>query len=297
MNDAVAETVALAIESHFGSDAPTVVGADQDLERDLGLDALDVILVGLRLEESLGLELSSDALRSARTVGDIVAIACAAVDAAKVSSQGALDGSPERWAAEVIMNTDVLASTLLVTLTGCMSTVQEPARAGDEPSLQTAGAEVGADAGGGGPEEGSMAPDFVALGHDGTHVALSELRSRTVILFFYTRDDAPLDTREITDFRAAAPALKERGILVIGVSRDSAETHRTFAERLKIPFPLLSDASGSLARAFGVPAPYGWSDRRTFVIGPDGAVQKVYRDVVVPTHVAELVTAIGTAAE
>jgi peroxiredoxin Q/BCP len=142
-------------------------------------------------------------------------------------------------------------------------------------------------------DEGTTAPDFVALAHDGSHVALSELRGRTVILFFYTKDDTPLATREAIDFRDAALKLRQQGIQIIGVSTDAPEAHREFAASLRLPFPLLSDPNGNLARAFGVPFQYGLDDRRTFVIGPSGTIEKIYREVTVPTHVADVVSTVS----
>ena len=132
------------------------------------------------------------------------------------------------------------------------------------------------------PTNAPNAPNFVAPGQEGDPVALSALRGRTVILFFYTRDDTPTDTRLITDLRDAYPALKSRGMIVVGVSTDSPETHRDFATRLRLPFTLVSDPNGSIGRAYGVPLNYGLYDRRTFVIGPDGNIESSYRSVVVP---------------
>src|SRR5262245_42676346 len=75
-------------------------------------------------------------------------------------------------------------------------------------------------------EEGTTAPDFVALAQDDRRIALSELRGRTVILFFFTKDETPLATREVVDFRDAARRLGDQGITIVGVSSDSPETHR-----------------------------------------------------------------------
>lgn len=140
------------------------------------------------------------------------------------------------------------------------------------------------------PIEGTAAPDFVALGHDGNNVALSRLRGRTVVLYFYARDETPNAIREASDFRDAWPELRRQGVVIVGVSTDTTEAHKEFAERHRLPFPLVSDADGAVARAYGVPASYGLADRRTFVIGPDGTLEKVYRNVDLERHVAEVVS-------
>ncbi|MBX3203458.1 MAG: peroxiredoxin [Labilithrix sp.] len=140
--------------------------------------------------------------------------------------------------------------------------------------------------------EGAPAPDFVALGHDGSNVALSSLRGRTVILYFYTRDETPLAIREALDFRDAWQELRRRGVAVVGVSTDTLAVHKDFAERLALPFPLISDVNASLARAYGVPVVVGLADRRTYVIGPDGTLEKIYRDVDVETHVVTVLSQV-----
>ncbi|MBX3199875.1 MAG: peroxiredoxin [Labilithrix sp.] len=173
---------------------------------------------------------------------------------------------------------------LALVLSGCASTAvgQQEAAAVSETAPSVAASSVVA--------EGAPAPDFVALGHDGSNVALSSLRGRTVILYFYTRDETPLAIREALDFRDAWPDLREQGIVVVGVSTDTAAAHKAFAERLGLPFPLISDVNGSIARAYGVPVDFGLAERRTYVIGPDGSLEKIYQNVDVVTHVVTLLS-------
>ncbi len=83
---------------------------------------------------------------------------------------------------------------------------------------------------------------------------------------------------------------------VIGISRDSLASHASFAQHYRLPFPLVSDESGDIGRAFGVPSPYGVNDRQTIVIGRDGAVSKIYRTVDVPKHAAQIRADVGAAA-
>jgi peroxiredoxin Q/BCP len=177
-----------------------------------------------------------------------------------------------------------LGVELALLLSGCVTTTASSsvdAPASVEPASDESASNTLA--------EGTLAPNFVAPAHDGNKVALSELRGRTVILWFYARDETPLATREATDFRSAWPELQRQGIAVVGVSTDTVEAHKDFASRLRLPFPLLSDERGSIARAYGVPVSYGIADRRTYVIGSDGTVERIYRTVDVPTHVAEVI--------
>ena len=126
---------------------------------------------------------------------------------------------------------------------------------------------------------GSRPPDFEARAHDGSIVHLSALAGREVVLFFYTQDETPLSEREAMDLRDQWPDYAKRGVMVIGISRDTLGSHVAFAQNHRLPFPLVSDESGELTRAFGVPAPYGIGDRQTFVIGRDGAIKNIYRTV------------------
>lgn len=164
------------------------------------------------------------------------------------------------------------------------------ARAPSAPATPT---EVRATASSSVVAEGVTAPDFVGPGSDGTNVALSALRGRTVILFFYSRDETPSAIREAIDFRDAWSSLRQQGVVVVGVSTDPMDVHRPFAERLDLPFSLVADPNGVIARAYGVPTAYGIADRQTFVIGPSGTVEKVYRDVAVERHVAEVVAFVA----
>ncbi len=175
----------------------------------------------------------------------------------------------------------LILSGLLI-LSACTSSAELPLRTTDTLPGEDAGI-----------EEGTVAPDFVALAHDDRHIALSELRGRTVILFFFTKDETPLARKELLDFRNVARTLESQGIMIIGVSSDPPETHRAFAKELGVSYPLLSDPNGNLARVFGVPFRYGLADRRTFIIGPSGTIERIFRDVVVPRHVKEVMAAVS----
>jgi peroxiredoxin Q/BCP len=144
---------------------------------------------------------------------------------------------------------------------------------------------------------GDQAPELSVTAHDGTALRLSELRGKHVVLYFYPKDETPGCTKEACSFRDAWKELAATGTVLIGVSMDTLESHRGFAEHFQLPFHLVSDPDGSIAKAYGVPQRYramngveytGILARQTIVIGPDGRVKKIYRTVDVATHAREI---------
>src|SRR6478672_5268238 len=135
-------------------------------------------------------------------------------------------------------------------------------------------------------EEGKPAPDFELESDSGDTVRLSDLRGKPVVLYFYPKDDTPGCTTEACEFRDAYDRFRERGVEVIGVSPDGAESHRRFKEKYELPFPLLADPSHEAAGAFGVwvekthdGKTYMGIDRSTFVIDPEGTVVDAMRGI------------------
>src|SRR6185503_1461565 len=101
---------------------------------------------------------------------------------------------------------------------------------------------------------GDPAPDFAAEAHDGTRFKLSDFRGqKAVVLFFYPSDGTPVCTAEVCAFRDSFADFAEAGAVVIGVSRDSLESHRDFAAKQRLPFLLVSDQDGAIRKSFGVP--------------------------------------------
>lgn len=121
-------------------------------------------------------------------------------------------------------------------------------------------------------EEGRPAPDFELETDEGGTVRLSELRGKPVVLYFYPKDDTPGCTKQACAFRDVYSEFQERGAVVLGVSPDSAASHRKFKEKYGLPFPLLADADHDVADRYGA-----WREklvRSTFVIDPDGTVAR-----------------------
>ncbi len=137
------------------------------------------------------------------------------------------------------------------------------------------------------PLVGKAAPDFTATAHDGTLVHVAALKGKAVVVYFYPKDETPGCTREACAFRDSWQAIAATGAVLVGVSADSVESHKSFAAHHGLPFLLVSDPDGTIGRAYGVPF-RGLHQRQTFVIGADGTVRKVYRTVDVSTHAAQI---------
>ncbi len=152
-------------------------------------------------------------------------------------------------------------------------------------------------------ESGAQAPDFELLDHQGQRVRLRDLRGKRVVLYFYPRDGTPGCTREACSFRDVYAKLQQAGVVVLGVSPDPPQSHARFRERHSLPFPLLSDPEGKVAQAYGAWAQktlYGrkrWGvARTTFLVGPDGRVERVWRRVKPDGHGEEVLAVLqGTA--
>ena len=135
---------------------------------------------------------------------------------------------------------------------------------------------------------GKPAPDFTAKAHDGTDIKVSALKGKPVVLYFYPRDETPGCTKEACSFRDAWKDLAKTNVVMVGISTDNAESHKAFAKHHELPFHLVSDESGSIAKSYGVPNRGGFLARHTIVIGADGNVKKIYREVDVSKHAAEI---------
>jgi peroxiredoxin Q/BCP len=135
---------------------------------------------------------------------------------------------------------------------------------------------------------GARPPDFTARAHDGRRIRLSELEGKVVVLYFYPKDETPGCTAEACAFRDAWAEIEKSGAVLVGISTDSDASHRAFAAHHRLPFLLVSDPDGELARAYGVPVRLSFTSRQSFVVGRDGKVRKIYRSVDVKVHAAEI---------
>lgn len=122
-------------------------------------------------------------------------------------------------------------------------------------------------------KSGDRAPDFSAVDQAGKQHRLSDYAGRWLVLFFYPKDDSYGCTKEVCSFRDEFEGFRNLNVQVLGVSVDDVESHRVFAERHALKFPLLSDHEKSLSRDYGVLTALGVSNRVTFIIDPTGIIR------------------------
>lgn len=118
---------------------------------------------------------------------------------------------------------------------------------------------------------GQPAPDFTLVSDDGRPWALSEARGRRILLVFYPGDNTPVCTAQLCDYRDGVEAFAGVGVDVVGISTDSGESHRRFKEKHGLPFTLLTDPGGQVARAYGAWGMLGMK-RAVFLIERDGRI-------------------------
>lgn len=149
-------------------------------------------------------------------------------------------------------------------------------------------------------KEGETAPQFsteMVVGDVVQPVKLSDYRGKTVILYFYPKDDTPGCTKEACAFRDGYARFQQAGIVVLGCSVQSADAHKAFIKKYSLPFPLLLDPDKKIADAYGAAngIPILGLDRRiTYVIDEQGKIAKVYPKVDPSQHAKEILAAIGT---
>jgi peroxiredoxin Q/BCP len=142
------------------------------------------------------------------------------------------------------------------------------------------------------PAAGTAAPDFTLPDQNGKSRQLSEWRGKWVVLYFYPKDDTPGCTEEACTFRDDLVQLSALDAQVVGISVDTTDSHKAFAEKYHLPFPLLADAKAEVATNYG--ALSDWlvmkvAKRYTFLINPQGKIAKVYLSVDTSRHSADIV--------
>lgn len=141
----------------------------------------------------------------------------------------------------------------------------------------------------------TKAPDFTLPDKDGNPVSLSDFRGRTVVLYFYPRDNTPGCSRQASAFAQSFAEFRARGVVIIGISKDSMTAHQKFAEKYHLPFILLSDAELTVIKAYDV-----WQEKKnygkvsmgvvrsTYIIDADGNIEHVMPRVKPDTNAAEV---------
>ncbi len=142
---------------------------------------------------------------------------------------------------------------------------------------------------------GATAPEVMGMTRAGTLMTLSAARGRPAVLYFYPKDGTPGCTREACAFRDAFTQFESRRVTVFGVSRDSKESHRRFRADHGLPFILVADEDGAVARAYGVSSVLGMASRVTFLVGGDGKILRVWPDVDPAVNADEVLAAVDLA--
>jgi peroxiredoxin Q/BCP len=139
---------------------------------------------------------------------------------------------------------------------------------------------------------GMPAPLFTVKDTNGNTVSLADFSGKTVILYFYPKDDTPGCTKEACSFRDNYTAYQGKDIVVLGVSGDDEASHQQFTQKFNLPFPLLADIDRSIMQAYDVDGG-GYAKRVTYVINPQGAIAHVYTSINTETHATDILADLG----
>ena len=149
-------------------------------------------------------------------------------------------------------------------------------------------------------EVGDKAPAFKAKNQEGEMVSLSDFKGKKLVLYFYPKDDTPGCTKEACSFRDGWSKFRKRGVAVLGVSTDDEKSHRKFAEKFSLPFPLLADPEKKIVTDYGVwgeKSMYGrkymGTNRVTYLIDEKGKIAAVWPKVKPDGHADEILGSVG----
>ena len=150
-------------------------------------------------------------------------------------------------------------------------------------------------------EIGSPAPAFTLPDQNGNAVSLSDFAGQRVVIYFYPKDDTPGCTKEACNFRDQWSTLQQHGIQVLGISKDTAASHSKFITKYTLPFTLLSDAEpcpvASSYDSYGLKKfmgkEYMGMSRTTFVVAPDGTLERIYWKVKAETMADQILSDLG----
>ena len=151
------------------------------------------------------------------------------------------------------------------------------------------------------PQVGEMAPAFTLPDASGQSVSLADFAGQRVVVYFYPKDDTPGCTKEACSFRDTWSAFENHHIKVLGISKDPASSHTRFIDKYQLPFTLLTDAEPCpVAQAYGSYGPkkfmgreYVGMSRHTFVVDPEGRVEKVYTKVKADAMASQILSDLG----
>jgi peroxiredoxin Q/BCP len=139
---------------------------------------------------------------------------------------------------------------------------------------------------------GTDAPVFTVKDTNGNTVSLSDFTGKTVVLYFYPKDDTPGCTKQACSFRDAKEQYTSKDIVVLGVSADDEASHQAFTQKYNLNFPLLADTKGELIKAYDVDGG-GYAKRVSYVIDGNGKIVHVDSSVNTSTHASDILAALG----
>ncbi|WP_026732969.1 peroxiredoxin [Fischerella sp. PCC 9605] len=139
---------------------------------------------------------------------------------------------------------------------------------------------------------GTDAPTFTAKDTNGNTVSLSDFKGKTVVLYFYPKDDTPGCTKQACSFRDARNEYQSKDVVVLGVSADDEASHQAFTQKYNLNFPLLADTDQTLIKAYDVDGG-GYAKRVTYVIDGNGKIIHVDSSVNTSTHASDVLAALG----
>ena len=139
------------------------------------------------------------------------------------------------------------------------------------------------------------APDFSLPDQEGTIHSLADYKGKWLVVYFYPKDDTPGCTKEACSFRDNLEEIRKRGVVILGISKDTVESHKKFAKKFDLTFPILADPQRKTIEAYGAwgkkalsGKEYMGTLRNTYLVSPQGEIVKTYEKVDPATHVAQI---------
>ncbi|PSO53910.1 MAG: peroxiredoxin [Cyanobacteria bacterium QH_8_48_120] len=139
---------------------------------------------------------------------------------------------------------------------------------------------------------GTKAPSFSTKDDEGKTVSLSDFAGKTVVLYFYPKDDTPGCTKEAQNFRDNHTQYQDKDVVVLGVSQDDEASHKQFKQKYGLPFTLLTDVDGAITKAYDVDGG-GYAKRATYIIDGDGKISHVDTNVQASSHAEDLLSTVS----
>ncbi len=143
------------------------------------------------------------------------------------------------------------------------------------------------------------APEFSLTDQNGKAHSLSHYKGKWIVLYFYPKDDTPGCTKEACGYRDAVQKFKDKNAVIFGISKDAVASHKKFAEKFSLNFPLLSDPTAETIKAYGswgkkkfMGKEYDGILRNTYLINPDGIIEKTYEKVDPVMHIGQILVDI-----